>query len=169
MKLLPLLLLRSRTRNAARSALSRSGFEPADDRERAFVAIGQGDYRKCLALGKAAVDPLLTYVRKNSGVAWGEDAEAVDEYARAVRALRQIGDPASAKPLLEQLREMKNSDSVPVKIDLISALGALGDDFVLSDLDELTQDKNAAIARAARQASDEVRHRRARTKTEPVT
>jgi hypothetical protein len=157
-KLLPLLLWPS-TRKVARSALSRAGFEPADEREKAFVAIGQGDYRECVALGKAAVEPLLMYVRKYHVAAYAEDSEVAQEYGRAIRVLAQISDPSSAKPLLEQLREVKDTDYASVKIDLIKTLGAIGDDFVLSDLAALEKDQNADVARAAQQASDAVRRR----------
>jgi hypothetical protein len=156
--LLPLLLGPS-TRKAARSALSRAAFEPADDREKAFVAIGQGDYRKCAALGHAAVEPLLMYVRKCRVGSYAADSAIVEEYGRAIRALRQISDPSSAKTLLEQLRKVKDTEYSNVKIDLIQTLGAIGDEFVLSDLDALANDRSAAVAGAAQRAGDAVRQR----------
>lgn len=159
-RLLPLLLWPG-TRKAARSALNRAGFEPADDREKAFVAIGQGDYRKCVALRNAAVEPLLMYVRKSHVASHAENSQIVEEYGRAIRALREISDPSSAKPLLDQLRDVKDTEYSSVKVDLVSTLGAIGDEFVLSDLDELAKDTNAAVARAARQAGEAVRRRMA--------
>jgi hypothetical protein len=157
-RLLPLLLWPS-SRSAAEGGLTKAGFEPGDDRQRAFLAIGRGDYRKCVTYGHAAVEPLLMLVQKYHVQAYADDSAVVEEYERAVRALRQIGDLSAAKPLVEQLHDVKDSEHPKAKIVLISALGVVGDEFALSDLDMLATDKNALVAQAAKEAAKAIRMR----------
>lgn len=148
-KLLPA-VVRLDSRMEALKILERAGFQPANAREEAMLALGKEDYARCVAIGTPAVDPLLDFL---SHYYWPEHVEKV------ARALGEIGDRRAAQPLLDRLRGA--GDEGTLAITLIEALGKVGDAFALPDLDALAkkEDGNKEIAAAAQRGAEEIRKR----------
>lgn len=146
----------SSTREQVVSILKDKGYGPADAREEAFLAIARGDYDACIAVGKPAVEPLIenlkAYVEHN-------------EVEKAARSLGKIGDPRAAKPLLEKLRNFKNVEDFRTPEDqaaviaMLEAIGQLGDNFAVPDLNEFAKHKTSEIAAAAKASAAKIRQR----------
>lgn len=153
-------LARPETQEQALALLTRVGYTPADDRERAYFAIGGGDVAACVALGGAAVPPLI---------------EALDGHyslpnAKVVDALAKIGDPRAANPLMDRIESLWSAIGgfgVPME-EMVDAVGATGDRAMLPRLEELLtrespaeiyQDEHDRALEAVRAAIDRIKAR----------
>jgi thiol-disulfide isomerase/thioredoxin len=144
------------TRQQVLSLLNGKGYRPANAREEAFLAIAREDYDACVSIGKPAVEPVIqifnTYVDEK-------------QIQKAARALGKIGDPRAATPLLEQLRNFRNvadfrsPEQQAAVIAMLEAIGQVGDNFALPDLNEFARHKNGEVAAAARTSAAKIRER----------
>jgi HEAT repeat protein len=97
----------ARYRKTAVEALEHLGWQPADDRGRAILAVFREDWPAAVALGPAALEPL---------------SRALPQVA-AARALARLGDQRSAGALSAVLQR---SSSEEQKLAALEALGTIG-------------------------------------------
>jgi HEAT repeat protein len=106
-------------RNAAAEALDLLGWKPDRGRTGAWYWIAKGDYRKCVAIGAVAVDPLIAALKdKNENVR-----------REAAGALGQIGDPRAVEPLIAALKDEDRDvrESAAGRLVLMYRRGKLGE------------------------------------------
>jgi HEAT repeat protein len=125
-------------------SLKALGWQPADARERALLAVHQEQWAKAASLGAAAVGPLIDAIRRlesreqrarelpawNESALWGELER--DRSMLPVAALLSITDPAAAEPLAAVLA---NEDAGPrVRRATAAALAGI-EGYPLKDFD----------------------------------
>ena len=99
-------------REATASALDSQSWKPADDTERALLAIALQQWRECHAIGKAAIEPLLNVIHLQG----------------AMGALIEIGDDA-VEPLQQALQDggrVRGENIIGLgRENIFAALGAI--------------------------------------------
>ena len=161
-------------RRAGAEALGQLGWRPVDPEDRVFHLIGLGRWRKCRALGVAAVDGLLEamehrdwHVRFGSarllgqlraGAAMGKLSEALQDINSpvrwaAARALGLIGDRAATPGLVATFSQ----DDKRLRKEAADALGYLGDRAATSDLIARLRDPHWSVRHAAAAALGKIR------------
>ncbi|MGH9425032.1 MAG: HEAT repeat domain-containing protein, partial [Terriglobia bacterium] len=81
----------------AAQALKRLGWQPADDTERAILAISVGEWSEVILVGSAAVEALIAALKSG----WCDYHEA----KQVLRGLKETADERAVKPLLELARD----------------------------------------------------------------
>ncbi len=117
-----------RTREAAVRALERIGWQPADDTQRARLAIAQDDWKRVLSLGAAAVEPLVASLRNVGTESFALDMLAIVGDERAVRALMTYANGSSKAPrYIEALQSVLARSIERVTQEDLLALSTLTD------------------------------------------
>lgn len=156
-------------RSSAASALQALGWAPADDWQRALLAVALGRLEDAARYQSAAVEPLLTVLRTGGHYKRLEAVEALSKIAdakvipaltgalhdedpgvraRAVNVLGKIGDARSAGPVIAALNDPKSV----VREAAVEALSRLGDSRALKHLVAMLQDMTPEIRKTAAEA-----------------
>ncbi|MGZ8937626.1 MAG: HEAT repeat domain-containing protein, partial [Limisphaerales bacterium] len=120
---------------AAAQALKARRWEPADDTERAAMHLANTHFDAAIALGAAAIGPLIKVAQ---GVTFQRSI-------RAVEALAAVGGAQAVKPLLDCLR----SEDFTVRSATVTALGEVGDGRALEPLIAVLDDSHHQVVLAA--------------------
>lgn len=126
-------------RNAAAIALDSLNWQPADDTERALLAVARHDWpenvQEVIQLGSTAVEPLMTVLK----------GDRRDMQEHAAKALGEIGDARAVEPLVAALNAYDES----TRKAAAEALGQIGDSRALEPLVMVLKDvyvKQAAVS-----------------------
>jgi HEAT repeat protein len=159
-------------RDAAARALELLGWQPADDTEKAHLAVARRDWDQAASLGPAAV-PSLVAALKDSDLRLAEAATAAltkvgaaavpplmealkDENptkrSQAARALGDIKSPEAVPALMEVLRD---SDGT-VRESVVLALWRMGGPEAATGLTQALQDEDGLIRSRAARALGEI-------------
>jgi HEAT repeat protein len=124
-------------RAAAASALRQLGWRPRTEGETARFEIALGNTRVAVFAGDAALDPLVSEIRDDTGF----------QRRAAVEALKDLSDPRRVGPLLQALKDNESS----VRVSAIHALERELDEKVTSELLKRFRDQDAHVRLAAAQ------------------
>jgi HEAT repeat protein len=95
------------------NALDRVGWHPVQDRTGAFYWIGKEEWKRCVEIGKPAVEPLIGTLKNKDGSVRCQVAEA----------LGQIGDTRAIRPLLEVLQDNSDLNAQKAAANALVSLG----------------------------------------------
>jgi HEAT repeat protein len=125
-------------RQAALKALENIGWVPVSAEEKARCWIAKEKLSECIALGSAAVDPLLSLFE------WGDTPLEGD----ALDVLGKIGDARAVEPLLSHIRTLNTK----TYRGLVDALCRIGDGRVIRPLIERLDENSVYIRQVSARA-----------------
>ena len=143
-------------RRAAAGALKNLDWEPADDTQRALMAVAQMHWEEAAKLRAAAVAPLLRVLKKEE--AYRVEYNFDKGNAVVARALATIGTEA-VKPLLGVLKNVNEH----ARAQAAWALGEIGDPGAVAPLVAVLTDKDSIVRNAAVEALGKIGDARAVT------
>jgi HEAT repeat protein len=128
-------------RNAAATALDSLHWQPADEAQRALLAVAREKWteniQEIIKMGDAAVEPLMNVLK---GDRWhGDDA---------IKALGEIGDASAVMQLVAELKAYHNWDREAAAV----ALGTIGDTRAIKPLVAALCDNNDEVRQAVAEA-----------------
>lgn len=129
-------------RGAAARALEKLGWKPKSDTEKAWYLFAKNDLDELVALGEAAVEPLIQSLKDG-------DWQVRDA---AKEALVKIGELA-VEPLIQTLKD----ENEWVRYHAAEALGEIGDERAIEPLTQALEDENEDVRRAAEEALRKIR------------
>ena len=139
-------------RDVSLELLSRASYQPANPSEQAALAAARKDFDECVSIGPAAVEPLLAVLEAESG----------PHRARAARALGEIGDRRAGAGLRRCLSGWSGAGSpgeTEACLAVLEAIGKVGDEEALPELDRVAAAAPRKISRAASDAAEAIRER----------
>ncbi|MGH9838914.1 MAG: HEAT repeat domain-containing protein [Blastocatellia bacterium] len=122
----------SGVRQVAAWALRSLKWQPANDTQRAALAVADKRWDEAVRLGTAAVEPLATALKDSRS----------DVQVKAVYALWKIGDARAVELLVAALKD----SNMDVMLSAALALGKIGDARAVLPLIQLTKNSNVAEA-----------------------
>jgi hypothetical protein len=158
------------THGAVLALVEKTGYEPATDAEKAFLAVARGDFEESLRLGKAAAVPVAGILKWESE--WnctagyhaaaqilGKDAdrEAMAGLIRGISELLRESPPEQEEPACpeyedeEEFREIQAARAKEITA-LIGALESIGAKARVGMIKVYLKDWDPAVAEAARKA-----------------